>query len=267
MGHTVTQPAAGGIAVIGMTGRFPGAPHVAALWQNLCGGVESLRPFTDDEIIAAGVEAEQAKNRVMAGGIIEDADLFDAAFFSVYPKEAQILDPQHRLFIECAWHALEDAGYDPETYGGSIGVFAGCYWNTYVLSMLKNHPAFFAALAPLQAEIGNDKDYLTTRVSFKLNLRGPSFTLQTACSTSLVAVVQGCFHLQTGQCDMALAGGVHLRFPQVQGYVYQQDGIASPDGHCRAFDAKAQGTVFANGAGVVVLKRLADAVADGDPID
>ncbi|WP_089934764.1 type I polyketide synthase [Candidatus Entotheonella palauensis] len=267
MGHTVTQPAAGGIAVIGMTGRFPGAPHVAALWQNLCGGVESLRPFTDDEIIAAGVEAEQAKNRVMAGGIIEDADLFDAAFFSVYPKEAQILDPQHRLFIECAWHALEDAGYDPETYGGSIGVFAGCYWNTYVLSMLKNHPAFFAALAPLQAEIGNDKDYLTTRVSFKLNLRGPSFTLQTACSTSLVAVVQGCFHLQTGQCDMALAGGVHLRFPQVQGYVYQQDGIASPDGHCRAFDAKAQGTVFANGVGVVVLKRLADAVADGDPID
>ncbi len=267
MGHGVAQDAADGIAIIGMSGRFPGAHNVAALWQNLCDGVESLRPLTDDEIRAAGVEAPSANGRVMAGGIVEGADLFDAAFFQIYPKEARILDPQHRLFLECAWHGLEDAGYDPETYTGSIGVFAGCYWNTYVLSMLKTHPDFFADLAPLQAEIGNDKDYLTTRVSFKLNLHGPSFTLQTACSTSLVAVVQACLHLQTRQCDMALAGGVHLRFPQTAGYVYQEDSIASPDGHCRAFDAQAQGTVFANGMGVVVLKRLADALADGDPID
>ncbi len=193
--------------------------------------------------------------------------LFDAPFFSIYPKEAQILDPQHRIFLECAWHALEDAGYDPETYDGSIGVFAGCYWNTYLLSALQANPGFFADLAPLQLEIGNDKDYLTTRVSFKLNLRGPSFNLQTACSTSLVAVAQACLHLQARQCDMALAGGVHVRFPQAAGYVYQEDSICSPDGHCRTFDAKAQGTVFANGVGVVVLKRLADALADGDPID
>ncbi|PON16458.1 hypothetical protein C2W62_18330 [Candidatus Entotheonella serta] len=217
MSHSVAQGAADGIAIIGMAGRFPGAHHVPALWQNLCNGVESLRPFTDEELRDAGGEAGAADGRVMAGGIVEGADLFDAAFFSIYPKEAQILDPQHRLFLECAWHAFEDAGYDPETYPGSIGVFAGCYWNTYVLSMLKTNPDFFAALAPLQAEIGNDKDYLTTRVSFKLNLRGPSLTLQTACSTSLVAVVQACLHLQNRQCDMALAGGVHLRFPQTAG--------------------------------------------------
>ncbi len=267
IGQDTTQSAADEIAIIGMTGRFPGARNVAALWQNLRDGVESLRPFTDEECVAEGVAAETATNRVMVGGTIEDADLFDAAFFSIYPKEARILDPQHRIFLECAWHALEDAGYDPETYAGSIGVFAGCYWNTYLLSMLKTHPDFFAALAPLQAEIGNDKDYLTTRVSFKLNLRGPSLTLQTACSTSLVAVVQACIQLQARQCDMALAGGVHVRFPQTQGYLYQEDSICSSDGHCRAFDAKAQGTVFANGVGIVVLKRLADALADGDPID
>ncbi len=267
MDYAVAQRADDGIAIIGMSGRFPGARSVAELWQNLCDGVESLRPLTAEESRAAGVDPERAHERVMAGGIVEDTDLFDAAFFNIYPKEAQILDPQHRLFLECAWHALEDAGYDPETYPGSIGVFAGCYWNTYVLSMLKTNPEFFAALAPLQAEIGNDKDYLTTRISFKLNLHGPSLTVQTACSTSLVAVVQACVQLQTRQCDMALAGGVHLRFPQAEGYVYQEDSIASPDGHCRAFDAKAQGTVFANGMGVVVLKRLADALADGDAID
>lgn len=265
--HDISPSAADAIAIIGMAGRFPGARDVTTLWQNLCGGVESLRPITDRDMAAEGLDAASAGNRVMVGGLLEDADVFDAAFFSIYPKEAQLLDPQHRIFLECAWHALEDAGYDPETYAGSIGVFAGCYWNTYLLSALKTNPGFFADLAPLQLEIGNDKDYLTTRVSFKLDLRGPSYSLQTACSTSLVAVAQACLHLQAWQCDMALAGGVHVRFPQAAGYVYQEDSICSPDGHCRAFDAKAQGTVFANGAGVVVLKRLADALADGDAID
>ncbi len=264
-----------GIAIIGMAARFPGANTIAEFWQNLKNGVESIVPLQDDELDLPGTEGTSFKNDpnyVQVAAMLQDADLFAAQFFGIYPKEAQLMDPQQRVFLESSWQALEDSGYSPETFEGSIGVYAGCYMNTYLLSTLYTNPAFFTGLgnsfhlAPLQTEIGNDKDYLTTRVSFKLNLRGPSFTVQTACSTSLVAVAQACQSLMYHECDLALAGGVSIRFPQKKGYIYQEGSIVSPDGHCRAFDAKSQGTVFGNGVGVVILKRLNEALADGDDI-
>ena len=269
MTHQLATPRVDSIAIVGMAGRFPGANTVSQYWKNLRDGVESLRPYTDEEL--EGHSDEQAPPQanahfVQAGAAVEGAELFDAQFFGIYPKEAELMDPQHRLFLESSWHALEDAGYDPNRYPRAIGVFAGCYWDTYLLNSLKNNPHFLADLDPLQMEIANDKDYIATRVSFKLNLRGPAITLQTACSTSLVAIAQACQSLHQRQCDMALAGGVTLRLPQKQGYWHQEGSIFSPDGHCRAFDAQAKGTVFTNGLGVLALKRLDAAVADGDSI-
>lgn len=255
------------IAVVGMAGRFPGANSVDEFWNNLEAGVESISIFTDQELRASGVppSALSDPNYVKAKGVVDDVDLFDATFFGFNHREAQILDPQHRLFLECAWQAIESAGYDCESYDGRIGVYAGTSMNTYLLSLYSNKD-LMESFGPLQLLIASDKDFLATRVSYKLNLTGPSITIQTACSTSLVAVHLACQSLLNGECDMALAGGVSIRIPQKSGYIYQGGGIVSPDGHCRAFDAKANGTVGGDGVGVVLLKRLEDARADQDSI-
>ncbi len=209
---------------------------------------------------------------VAAHGVLEDAAMFDAEYFGVAPREADRMDPQHRVFLEVCAAALEDGGYDSHTYAGEIGLFAGCSLNTYLLANLATDRAFLDELTnnyqvgEFQVALGNDKDFLTTRAAYKLNLRGPCVTVQSACATSLVAICQASQALLNFQCDMALAGGVSITFPQERGHVYQEGGISSRDGYCRPFDAQATGTVFGHGAGVVLLKRLDDAVRDGDNI-
>ncbi len=254
------------VAIIGMAGRFPGAKNVNEFWKNLCEGVESIRFFDDEELSAHHVDDELLRhpNYVKAKAVLDDVDRFDASFFDISPRDAEVMDPQHRLFLECAWESLEDAGYDPDKYEGQIGVYAGSSMSTYLLSILQlglsdrfNH---FDLL------IGNDKDHLPTRVCYKLNLQGPSVNIQTACSTSLVAVHLACQSLLNGESDIILAGGATIMLPQHAGYLYQNGGIFSPDGHCRTFDAQSVGTVGGNGVGIVVLKRLDDAVEDGDHI-
>jgi amino acid adenylation domain-containing protein/non-ribosomal peptide synthase protein (TIGR01720 family) len=251
------------IAIVGMAGRFPGARNVGAFWENLAAGVESVSFFSDEELSAAGVGEEMLRRSeyVKARAIVDGPEEFDAGFFGYNPREAALIDPQQRVFLECAWEALEDAGTDPERFDGSIGVYAGVGMNTYAARLLASPEA-----AGIQFAVSSDKDFLSTRVSYKLNLRGPSVNVQTACSTSLVAVHLACRGLLDGDCDMALAGGVRIAFPQEAGYLFQQGSILSPDGHCRAFDHRAAGTVSGNGAGVVVLKRLGDALAAGDPV-
>ncbi len=256
------------IAIIGMAGRFPGAGNIEEFWRNLCDRVESISFFTEKELMSSGEASSAIKDPhyVGARGILEGVELFDASFFGFYPKEAQLMDPQHRLFLECAWEALEDAGCVTESYEGVVGVFGGAGINSYLLSILSQKLEGLNAAEWYQLAIGNHSDFLTTRVSYKLNLRGPSLNIQSACSTSLVAVHVACRSLLGRQCDMALAGGVAIGLPQKRGYLFQEGMILSPDGHCRAFDAKAQGTVPGNGVGIVVLKRLADAIAEGDHI-
>ncbi|HEY0601253.1 MAG TPA: SDR family NAD(P)-dependent oxidoreductase [Herpetosiphonaceae bacterium] len=268
MDSAETQQAADGIAIIGLAGRFPGANSVDELWSNLQQGIESISFFSDQELIDEGVDPAllALPNYVKARGSLGNAEYFDAAFFGHSPKVAELMDPQHRLFLEVAWEALEHAGYDSERYAGRVGVYGGESMNTYLLNNLLAQVRMVASVDSLQAAIGNDKDSLTTEVSYKLNLRGPSVTIQSASSTSLVAVHHGCQSLLNYECDMALVGGVSLHFPERAGYLYQQGGATSPDGHCRAFDADAQGFVNGHGAGVVVLKRLEDALADGDTI-
>ncbi len=256
------------IAIIGMAGKFPGADNVKEFWENLVQGKESISFFDDKELRESGIDEELLNNPnyVKAKGYVKDADKFDASFFGFYPREAEILDPQHRLFLETSWDALEDAGYVPDHYKGLIGVFGGVGMNTYLLSFIQANDGFVSSSEGYQLSIANDKDFLTTRISYKLNLRGPSLDVQTACSTSLVATHIACMNLLNYQCDMALAGGVTISFPEKAGYLYQEGMILSPDGHCKPFDEKANGTVASNGAGVVVLKRLADAIEDGDHI-
>jgi len=262
------QRARDDIAIIGMSGRFPGAKNISEFWDNLRNGVESIRSFSRSELEASGVPQSAFDNPgfVPAGSVIEGVDLFDASFFGFSPREAESIDPQQRIFLETAWHALEDAGYYPESFPGLIGVYGGCAMSTY-LQHLQGNPHFVALVGYLQVYIGNDKDYLTTHVSYKLDLKGPSFSVQTACSTSLLAVAVAADHLLSHQCDMALAGGVCVRVPQETGYYFEPGGIFSPDGHCRVFDERAAGVVFGNGVGIVVLKRLSDALSDGDTID
>ena len=257
-----------GIAVIGMTARLPGAANVEQFWNNLREGVESVTSFTDDQLLAAGVEPDLLRepNYVKAGILLDGIDLFDARFFGYTPREAELIDPQHRMFLECAWEALEDSGYQPDNTSLRVGVFAGAGVNNYLVHNLFSNPELLRSMNYLQRMMVVDKDYLATRVSYKLNLTGPSFAVQTACSTSLVAVHLACQSLLNGECDMALSGGVSLRIPQIAGYLYEQGSTLSPDGHCRAFDAAAQGMVTGSGAGVVVLKRLADALRDGDNV-
>lgn len=256
------------IAIIGMAGRFPGAKSIDEFWHNLRDGVESISFFTDEDLVSSGIDPSVLKdpNYVKAKAVLEDIELFDASFFGFNPREAEIADPQHRLFLECAWKALEDAGYDSETYKGRIGVYGGVSLSTYLLFNIYPSHDLIKSAHVFQISIGNDKDFLPTQVSYKLNLKGPSINVQTACSTSLVAVHLAYQSLLNGESDIALAGGVSIKVPHKAGYLYQEGGIHSPDGHCRAFDAKAQGTVSGNGVGIVVLKRLEDALADGDYI-
>lgn len=255
------------IAIIGIAGRFPGAKDVSEFWQNLQNSTESISFFTDRELEESGVDSALLNNPnyVKANGALEQVDLFDASFFGYSPKEAEIMDPQHRIFLECASEALENAAYRADTYQGLVGVYAGANINTYLFNIYSQEN-LLASVTNFQIMIANDKDYLPTRTSYKLNLKGPSINVNTACSTSLVAVHMACQSLLSGECDIVLAGGVSVGVPQKIGYLYQEGGIHSPDGHCRAFDAKAQGTVDSNGVGIVVLKRLADALADGDCI-
>ncbi|MGB7921713.1 MAG: beta-ketoacyl synthase N-terminal-like domain-containing protein [Pyrinomonadaceae bacterium] len=254
------------IAVIGMSGRFPQARDIDAFWQNLRNGVEAVTYFTDEELEAEGVERAvlSQPDYVKAGYILEDIELFDASFFGITPRDARLTDPQHRIFLECSYEALEKAGYDPERYKGMIGVYAGVGASTYLLHNLYSNPELIKSLSYHQILLTNEVDHLTTRVSYKLNLKGPSLAVQTTCSTSLVAISLACQHLLGYQCDMALAGGVSV-LPMKTGYV-REPGVLSPDGHIRAFDAQAQGIVPGSGVGLVVLKRLRDALADGDHI-
>ncbi|MEC4891786.1 MAG: SDR family oxidoreductase [Oscillatoria sp. PMC 1051.18] len=256
------------IAIIGMAGRFPGAKNIDEFWQNLSNGVESISFFSDEELLASGIDPALLNNSnyVRARGVLSDIEMFDASFFNFTPHEAEVTDPQHRLFLEYAWEALESAGYNSETYDGRIGVYAGAGLNAYLLQNLSSNRQLSGAAEVYQLQIGNDKDFVPTRVSFKLNLTGPSVNVNTACSTSLVAVQMACQSLLNYQCDMVLAGGVSVRVPQKAGYLYEEGMILSPDGHCKAFDAQAQGTVIGSGVGIVVLKRLEDALADGDCI-
>ncbi|HVF89472.1 MAG TPA: SDR family NAD(P)-dependent oxidoreductase [Blastocatellia bacterium] len=255
------------IAIIGLSARFPKARNVDEFWNNLRTGVESVTFFSDEEILSSDIDSALLRdpNYVKAGAVLEDIEMFDASFFGYSPREAEIIDPQQRLFLECAWEALEHAGYDPERYPDRIGVYASGSISTYLMN-LYTHPRLIESAGDFHVVMGNEKDFLPTRVSYKLNLKGPSISIQTACSSSLVAVHVAGQALLAGECEMALAGGVSIGTPQVAGYMFQKDGIESPDGHCRAFDARGQGFVRGNGLGIVVLKRLEDALADGDHI-
>ena len=255
------------VAIVGMAGRFPGADDVDAFWRNLRAGVESITFFTRDELLAEGTPAALADHPdfVPAMGALRGADELDAALFGLTPRDAEVLDPQHRLLLECAWAALEHAGHDPARGDRPVGVFAGSSSSGYVRH-LHASPEVVEAVGHTRIHLWNEKDHLAPGVSYRLNLRGPSVTVQTACSTSLVAVHLACQSLATGECDLALAGGVSARPPFRGGHLYTPDGIVSPDGHVRAFDADARGTVGGQGVGLVALKRLDDALADGDTI-
>ncbi len=256
------------IAVIGMSGRFPGARNLKEFWSNLRNGVEAVKPLGDEELLAAGEDPRHLRDPhyVKAASMLDDVDQFDASFFGYNAREAEIMDPQQRLFLEHAFEALENSGYAPTQYDGLIGVYAGVAWNTYLLSNLSTHLDLFDGGGAFQVFITNDKDFMPTRLSYKLNLKGPSLIIQTSCSTSLVAIHLACLSLLNYECDIALAGGVTVKVPQTSGYFHQEGGLASPDGHCRAFDAKAAGTIFGSGIGVVVLKRFSEALNAGDPI-
>jgi iturin family lipopeptide synthetase A len=267
-GHDDMNDAA--IAIIGLAGRFPGAPSLQAFWRHLCAGDELITRFSDAELRAAGVESAllDDPHYVRAGAILPEHDRFDAAFFGFSPREAELLDPQQRLLLETAWEALDVAGYSDRTLAGrgSIGVFAGSGLNHYLLEHLHPNAALKNTVGAYQMFLVNSPDSVAMRLSYKLNLSGPSVTVQTACSTSLVAVHQACQSLLAGECDLALAGGVSLLLPQDQGYLHQEGMILSPDGHCRAFSEDAAGTLGGSGVGMVLLKPLAEALADGDVV-
>ena len=257
------------IAIVGMAGRFPGARTTAEFWANLVAGRDTVTRFTDEQLAAAGYDP--AAVRALPGwagarGILDQPDHFDRAFFNVPPKEAEAMDPQQRVFLETAWDALEDAGCDPARFAGLIGVFAGMANNTYYANYVKPRRDLMEAVGVVTAVISNEKDFLSTRVAYKLNLHGPAVSVQTACSSSLVAVCTACRSLLQRECDAAIAGGVAIAFPQERGYFTRDGGITSPDGRCAPFDVRANGTVFSHGVGAVLLKRLADALADGDHI-
>ncbi|NVD42214.1 amino acid adenylation domain-containing protein [Ensifer sp. HO-A22] len=262
-----------GIAIIGMSGRFPGAPSVEALWDLVCEGRHAFSKLRPDEIEDSFTDEERAAaNYVPARPQLPDIDMFDAEFFGMFPREAAVTDPQHRVFLEVCWEALERAGYDPHRYPGLIGVFAGASMPTYLINNVLGERAKAEEFTSnyqigcFQQIVGSLTDVLATRIAYKFNLRGPAIAIQSACSTSLLAVSQACQNLLTYSCDMALAGGVSITIPQRRGYIYQEGGMVSPDGVCRPFDAQAAGTVFGSGAGIVLLKRLEDALEDGDRI-
>ncbi len=254
------------IAIVGMSGRFPGAGNLGQFWCNLASGVESIYRFSDEELLSSGVPASYINDPqyVKAAPILEDPGAFDAGFFSFTPAEAKTMDPQQRILLELAYEALENAGYDTERYSGRVGVFTGSAFNTYFLHREDGSGQLAEDYIPTL--IGTDKDFLSTRISYKLNLKGPSLTIQTACSTSMVAVHLARQSLLSNEVDMVLAGGISIRVPHRAGYFYDGGGVVSRDGHVRAFDAQANGTVFGSGGGILVLRRLADAISDGDTI-
>lgn len=257
------------IAVIGMAGRFPGARDIDQFWANLRGGVESITALSDEELLQSGADREwlDRPDFVKSAPVLEDFDKFDPKFFKISRREAEMMDPQQRILLELAWETMERAGYVGDAFRGLVGVFAGSggLMSSYLLSPMHVNNRLIGATGSMQC-IGNDKDYLSTRISYKLNLRGPSLTVQTACSTSLVAVHLACQSLLFGECDMAMAGGVTVRVPHRMGYLHAGQALLSPDGRCRPFDADANGTVFGSGAGMVLLKPLAQAIDDGDHI-
>lgn len=260
------------IAIVGMAGRFPGAPDVDTFWKNLLEGRETISHFTEEELDYSNDPKSGDESYVRARGIVEGSDLFDAKHFGIPPRDAEVLDPQHRLLLECAQETLENAGHDPDRFDGKIGFFSGSSQNSYLLNNLCADRAFARKLAagyPVNdfgILFGNDKDFLPTRIAYKLNLKGPAMAIQCACSTSLIAITQACESLRSGTSDMALAGGISLTFPQKRDYLYTPEGMASADGHCRSFDAAATGTVFGEGVGLVALRRLDEAIQDGDEI-
>ncbi|HEY2391552.1 MAG TPA: beta-ketoacyl synthase N-terminal-like domain-containing protein [Candidatus Angelobacter sp.] len=264
----MTRDALDGIAIIGMTGRFPQAPTLQRFWENLRQGVESTSFFSDQELEQAGISPELLRhpNYVKANSVLEDADLFDASFFGYSPREAELTDPQIRLFLECAWEVLESAGWDPEKFSGMIGVYAGMSFSSYMWQFAGDDSEADSVSGFRTLVGGAEKDHLATTISYRLNLRGPSFNIQTACSTSLAAVHAAARAVMTYECDMALAGGSTVNVPQRCGYMCEPGGIASVDGHCRSFDADATGSVSGDGIGVVLLKRLEDAIAAGDTV-
>jgi acyl transferase domain-containing protein len=255
-----------GIAIIGMACRFPGADDWRAFWSNLCNGVDSIRHFSDAELLRAGIPEKTLKRAdyVKASPVISNHDMFDAGFFEYSPREARLMDPQQRILLEEAWHALEDAGHHAGNYDGRIGAFMGS--GGVITSYLLAHKALQTGATGGIEHLANDKDFVSTKLSYKLDLTGPSINVQTACSTSMVAVHLACQSILDGECEMALAGAATVRVPQISGYLHRPGDIMSPDGACRAYDADAQGTVFGSGAGVVVLKHIDDAIADGDHI-
>jgi len=257
------------IAIVGMAAHFPGAPDISAYWKNVSSGVESIRVLSEEDLLAAGESPARMRkaNYVPAAAVLDGFETFDADFFGFSPKEAAILDPQHRQFLEVAWEALENAGHPPESFKGPIAVYAGCGMGSYFyFNLCSNRDLVDQTGMFLLRHTGNDKDFLSTRVSHIFDLKGPSINVQTACSTSLVAVHYAGQALLNGECDMALAGGVTIELPHARGYLYTEGEILSPDGHCHAFDHRAQGTVFGSGAGCVVLRRAKDAIRDGDHI-
>lgn len=261
--------AASGVAIVGMAGRFPGASNVDAFWRNLLDGVDAIETIPADELRAAGVSAEEREDPryVPRAGRLENIDRFDAAFFGMASRDAELLDPQQRLLLECAWETLENAGY---AANGDVarrgGVYAGAGYNSYLVRNIAPRLSQMPQAARYRAMLANDKDFLATRVAHALNFTGPALTIQTGCSSSLVGVCTAALHLLTYQCDIALAGGVSLRIPDAAGYLYEDGGISSPDGVCRSFDADARGTVWGSAVAMVVLKRLEDAERDGDTI-
>ncbi|EIQ8188542.1 polyketide synthase, partial [Escherichia coli] len=255
------------VAVIGYACHFPESPDGETFWQNLLEGRECSRRFTREELLAVGLDAAiiDDPHYVNIGTVLDNADCFDAALFGYSRQEAESMDPQQRLFLQAVWHALEHAGYAPGAVPHKTGVFASSRMSTYPGREALNVTEV-AQVKGLQSLMGNDKDYIATRAAYKLNLHGPALSVQTACSSSLVAVHLACESLRAGESDMAVAGGVALSFPQQAGYRYQPGMIFSPDGHCRPFDASAEGTWAGNGLGCVVLRRLKDALLSGDPI-
>ncbi len=256
------------IAIVGLAGRFPKSADVDAFWANLRAGVECIEAFSEETLLAAGVDAGTLgnPNYVRAGAPVADIDRFDAKFFEMTASDAALTDPQHRVFLETAWEALEMSGYARRDFPGLVGVYAGVSYSRYLFENIMQNPGLMATLNPMQLMIGTSKDALCSMLSYKLNLRGPAVTVQTTCSTSLVAVHTACQAILNGECDMALAGGVSLRNFGPEGYFYAEGDISSPDGHCRTFDADAAGTIGGNGVGIVVLKKYEHALADGDTI-
>jgi acyl transferase domain-containing protein/acyl carrier protein len=256
------------IAIVGMTGRFPGAKNLDEFWQNLRDGVESITFFTAEELAGSNIDRSLLDNPqyVGADGVIEDMDMFDAEFFNIPPSVAELMDPQHRLFLECAWEVMEQAGYDSDSYDGRVAVYGGANFSTYLARNVMSRPDLRDKATSFQTMITNDKDFIATRVSYIMNLTGPSMTVATLCSSSFVAVHLACQALLSYRCDLALAGAISLQASRNEAFFYQEGGIGDPIGHCRAFDAKAAGTVSGSGVGLVALRRLEDALADGDTI-